>query len=276
MHDFMVDDNYIANLSLTFLAGRNFNSLEQTGNERDIILNETAVAHFGFEHPRDAIGEILYADDTLALRIIGVVRDFHFRPLSNRIGPLALRYNIRGLHYLSAKILPSQNESTIGSIKTIWKKHDPIHPIEFMMMDQEIDEAYKQTGISDVLVIVGYITFLVITLACLGMIGMAMYASQIRAKEVGIRKIMGASVTDMIVLLSKSYMVLIGVAILIGVPVSFMLGEVFLEEYPYRIQITPLLLGFSIAIIAGMGLLTVWSQTVKVAMSNPVKWLRNE
>jgi putative ABC transport system permease protein len=108
------------------------------------------------------------------------------------------------------------------------------------------------------------------------MIGMAMYASQIRAKEVGIRKVMGASVTDMVMLLSKSYLVLIGVAVIIGVPVSIILGEVFLQEYPYRIQITPLLLGFSITIIGGLGLLTVWSQTVKVAASNPVKWLKNE
>jgi putative ABC transport system permease protein len=275
MDDFMVDDNYIANLSLTFLAGRNFNSLEQTGNEKDLILNETAVTHFGFEHPRDAIGEILYADDSVALRIIGVVKDFHFRPLSNKIGPLGFRYNIKNLQYLSAKI-PSLNESTLASIKTIWKKHDPIHPMEYMTMAEEIDDAYRQTGINDVLVIVGYITFLVISLACLGMIGMAMYASQIRAKEVGIRKVMGASATDMVMLLSKSFFVLIGIAILIGVPVSFMLGEVFLEGYPYRIQITPTLLLFGIAIITGMGLLTIWSQTVKVAMSNPVKWLKHE
>lgn len=276
IQDFMVDDNYIENLSIPFLAGRSFNALEQVSNEKDVILNETALAYFGFQHPLDAIGQIIYADDTLGLKIIGVVKDFHFRPLSNKIGPLALRYNPRELSYLSANIYPEQLESTTKSIKAIWKKHDPNHPIEFMMMDQEIDDAYRQTGLSDMPIIVGYIAFLVISLACLGMIGMTMYASQIRAKEVGIRKVMGASVTDMVMLLSKSYMILVGIAIIIGVPVSFMLGEVFLEEYPYRIEITPLLLGFSVAVVAGLGLLTVWTQTVKVAISNPVKWLRHE
>jgi putative ABC transport system permease protein len=276
IHDFIVDDNYIANLSLTFLAGRNFNALEQSGKEKDVVLNETAVAQLGFQYPLDAIGQIIYADDSLALQIVGVVKDFHFRPMNNKIGPLALRYNIRELNYISAKIYPLQKEPVTASIRAIWKKYDPIHPIEFMMMDQEIDDAYRESGLNDIPVIVGYIAFLVISLACLGMIGMVMYASQIRAKEVGIRKVMGASIINMVMLLSKSYMALIGVAIIIGVPVSFMLGEVFLEEYPYRIQITPLLLGFSIAIIAGLGLLTVWSQTLKVAISNPVKWLRQE
>ena len=276
MHDYTMDDNYIENLSIVFLAGRNFNALEQSGREKDVILNETAVAQLGFQFPVDAVGQTIYADDTVVLQIIGVVKDFNFRPMNNKISPLALRYNLREVNYLSAKIHPAQKESVTASITAIWKKHDPIHPVEFKMMEEEIDDEYRQAGMNDVLVIVGYITFLVISLACLGMIGMAMYASQIRAKEVGIRKVMGASVTDMVMLLSKSYMVLIGVAIIIGVPVSFMLGEIFLEEYPYRIQITPLLLGFSIAIIAGLGLLTVWSQTVKVALSNPVKWLRHE
>jgi putative ABC transport system permease protein len=276
MRDFMVDNNYIENLSLDFVAGRNFNPLVQTGAEKDIILNESALVGFGFQHPLDAIGQKIYVDDSISLQVIGVVKDFHFRPLNNRIGPLALRYNTSELSYLSANIHPSQIASATESIRAVWKKYDPNHPIDFRMMDQEIDDAYRQTGLSDMPVIVGYIAFLVVSLACLGMIGMAMYASQIRAKEVGIRKVMGASVTDMIMLLSKSYLALIGIAMLIGVPVSLMLGEIFLEEYPYRIQITPVLFAVGVAIIAGLGLLTVWSQTVKVAMSNPVKWLRNE
>ncbi len=276
MSDFAVDANYIENLAMVFIAGRNFDASDLGGNERNVILNESAIGHFGFQYPLDAIGQIIYADDTLGLQVIGVVRDFHFRPLSNKIGPLALRHNRKALNYLSINIHPSQEESTKASIKTIWSKHSPNHPIELSMMEQEIDDAYRQTGLSDMPMIVGYITFLVVSLACLGMIGMAMYASQVRAKEVGIRKVMGASVTGMVMLLSKAYLVLIGVAVLIGVPVSMVLGEVFLEEYPYRIQITPLLIAFAVAIIAGLGLLTVWSQTIRVSASNPIKWLRHE
>lgn len=273
---FMVDNHYIENVSLTFLAGRNFHEEEQTGREREVVLNETAVAQLGFEQPLDAIGETIYAGDTLVLSVIGVVKDFHFRPMNNKIGPMALRYNTRAINYLSAHIAPSQKEAVIQSMDAIWKKFDDVHPMEYAMMEDEIDDAYRQSGMSDVLLILGYITFLVISLSCLGMLGMAMYAAQIRVKEVGIRKVMGASVIEVVVLLSKSFMALIGIAMLIGVPVSYLVGEAFLEGFAYKIQITSAMLMLAILLIVGLGLLIVWSQTIKVATSNPTRWLRSE
>jgi len=276
MHDFYVDDDYLKNLSLTFLAGRNFDPLEQVGREKDIIVNESAIAQLGLQNPNEAVGETIHTQDTIALRIIGVVKDFHFRPLNNKIGPLALRYSLSNLNYLSVQVHLAQKEATIAAIKSVWKKFDPLHPMEFVMMEQEIDEAYQETGMQDVVIIMGYSTFLIISLACLGILGMAMYSAQVRAKEVGIRKVMGATIFDVLLLLSKSYLILIGVAILIGVPVSYFGGEFFLQDFPYRIQITPLLLIISVALIGGVSLLIIWSQTIKVAITNPVKWLRHE
>lgn len=276
MRDFMVDDNYIHNLDLTFLAGRNFEASEQNGREKHVILNESALVNFGFNNPVAAIGQPIYADDSVMLNVIGVVKDFHYRPMNSKIEGLALRYNLSELAYLSAQIDPTQKESTIASIESIWKKLDPIHTIEYMMLDEEIDDAYRQAGMNDVLVIVGYITFLAVTLACLGMLGMAMYATQVRVKEVGVRKVMGASVMDVVFLLSKSFMVLIGTAILIGAPISFWLGDLFLSLYAYKIEIGPLLLGFGVSIIALLGLIIVCTQTVKAAVSNPVDSLRYE
>lgn len=275
MRDFLVDDNYVRNLNITFLAGRNFEMSEQGENEKHIILNETALTNFGFANPVAAIGQAVFVDSVM-LSVIGVVKDFHFRPLNNKIGPLALRYNTTQLVYLSVLIDPTKKESVVAAVESIWKKFDPTHTIEYMMLDEEIDDAYRQAGMHDVLVIVGYITFLAVTLACLGMLGMAMYATQVRVKEVGVRKVMGASVTNIVFLLSKSFMMLIAVAILIGTPVSFFLGEFFLELYAYKIEITPLLLILGIGIIAGLGLVIICSQTMKAAASNPVDSLRYE
>ncbi|MBN8651474.1 MAG: ABC transporter permease [Cytophagales bacterium] len=276
MHEFYVDDDYLKNLSLTFLAGRNFDPLEQVGREKDIIVNESAIAQLGFENPSEALGETIHTQDTVALRIIGVVKDFHFRPLNNKIGPLALRYNVSNLNYLSVQVHLAQKEAAIAAIKSVWKKLDPLHPMEFAVMEQEIDKAYQETGMQDVVIIMGYATFLIISLACLGILGMAMYSAQVRAKEVGIRKVMGATIFDVLLLLSKSYLILIGAAISIGVPVSYFGGEFFLQGFPYRIQITPLLLIISVALIGGLSVLIIWSQTIKVAITNPVKWLRHE
>lgn len=276
MRDFIVDDNYINNLDFKFLAGGNFDASSQGERERHVILNEAALTQFGFANPVSAIGQPVYVDDSVMLQVIGVVKDFHFRPMNSRIGPLALRYGTNGLGFLSAKIVPSQKETVVASLQSIWKKLDPVHAIDFMMLEEEIDDAYRQAGMKDILIIVGYITFLTITLACLGMLGMAMYATQTRIKEVGVRKVMGASVTNVVVLLSKSFMVLIGVAVVLGVPVSMFLGNLFLDLYAYKIQITVLLVTGGISIIALLGLIIICSQTIRVAVSNPVKSLRYE
>jgi putative ABC transport system permease protein len=108
------------------------------------------------------------------------------------------------------------------------------------------------------------------------MLGMAMYATQIRVKEVGVRKVMGASVSDVVFLLSKSFMMLIGIAVIIGTPISFLIGNLFLDSFANKIEITPVLLGAGIALITSLGLLVICSQTIKTAASNPVKSLRYE
>jgi putative ABC transport system permease protein len=276
MKEFLVDDNYVENIKLTFLAGENFNPEDQQGLEKHIILNETALTRFGFSSPSSAIGETVYLNDSIMLQVSAVVKDFHFRPLDAKIEPLALRFNTKALSYLSAKFNPSQKAAVIASMQAIWKKYDPNHTLEYSIMEEEIDDAYRQSGMQDVLVIVGYITFLAIVLACLGMLGMAMYATQTRIKEVGVRKVMGASVSDVVILLSKSFLILIGIAAVIGTPISFVIGTVFLDTFAYKIHISPLILATGISIISVLGLLIVCSQTIKTAMSNPVKWLRYE
>lgn len=276
MRDFVMDENYISNLDLTFLAGRNFDPATESGREIHVILNESALQQFNFPDPVSAIGQSVFVDDSVQLEVIGVVRDFHFRPLNSKIGPLALRYNKNELGYASLKIVPGQKESVIASLLPLWKRLDAVHQMEYMMMDEQIDNDYREAGFSDILVIIGYITFLAVTLACLGMLGMAMYATQTRVKEVGVRKVMGASVTNVVMLLSRSFMILILIAVIIGVPVSIFVGSFFLEMFAYRIEISPLLVMGGIFVIAGLGLLIICSQTIRAARSNPVKSLRYE
>jgi putative ABC transport system permease protein len=276
MRDFAMDENYINNLNLIFLAGKNFDPTTESGQEIHVILNESALQQFNFSDPVSAIGQSIFVDDSIQLEVIGVVKDFHFRPLTSQIGPLALRYNKSQLSYASLKIVPEQKAAVLASLEPIWRRLDPVHQMEYAMMDEEIDNAYRESGFSDILVIIGYITFLAVTLACLGMLGMAMYATQTRVKEVGVRKVMGASVTNVVMLLSRSFMILILVAVIIGVPVSLLLGSFFLETFAYRIEISPLLVAGGIFVIAGLGLLIICSQTIQAARSNPVKSLRYE
>jgi len=276
MRDFILDNNYLYNIGVEFIAGKNFDPGSEGPFEKNVILNETALKQFSLTDPVSAIGQTIYTDDSVMLTVIGVVKDFHFRPLNYEIGPVALRYNPKAAGILSMRIVPSEKEKIIGSLQAVWKTLDPIHPLEWIMMDHEIDEAYTSSGFTDIVKIVGYIAFLAITLACLGMLGMAMYAIQTRVKEIGVRKVMGASVYEITMLLSGSFALLIGIAVLVAVPASYYMGDLFLSNYAYRITITPWILLFGVILVLVLGLITICSQTMRAAAANPVKSLRYE
>ena len=276
MRDYLVDHNYLRNIGVEFIAGRNFDPQIEGGYEKSVILNETALKQFSFSDPVSAINQAIYVEDSIMLKVVGVVKDFHFRPLVYEIGPVAFRYNPDESSYLSMQIVPQQKESIIAALAPIWKKLDSVHPLEWKMMSDEIDDAYADAGFSDVLKFVGYVAFLALTLACLGMLGMAMYAAQTRVKEVGVRKVMGANVADITLLLSRSFMVLIGVAVIIAVPISVLLGDAFLSTYAYKITITPWLILFGAFLVTSLGLITIGTQTVRAALSNPVEALHYE
>lgn len=276
MRDFIVDNNYLDNIEVNFLAGKNFDPQSEGPFERHVILNEKALKQFSLGDPVSAIGQTIYTDDSVMLTVSGVVRDFHFRPLSYEIGPLALRYNPTGTDILSMRIVPSEKEKIIASLEAVWKTLDPVHPLEWIMMNDQIDQAYTDAGFTDIVKVVGYIAFLAISLACLGMLGMAMYAIQTRVKEIGVRKVMGASVYQVTLLLSRSFLSLIAIAVVVAVPASFFVGDLFLSNYAYRITISPWLLLFGVTIVLVLGLLTICSQTMRAATTNPVKSLRYE
>ena len=276
MRDFRADANFISNLNIKFAAGRNFSHDLPADREKEIILNEKALILFGFRSAADAIGQQVYAADSIPLNVVGVVKDFHFRPLTNEIGPLAFRYRPGDFQIMSISFEPGSKERLIAALSPIWKKMDPIHPLQDNLMKDEIRDAYTNSGFIDILKIMEYISFLSIVLACLGMLGMVMYNIQLRTKEISIRKVVGASVADVTILLSRSFMLLIGIGIITGAPLSYVAGKLFLQNFAYKISYAPLLIIAGILVTVLLGLVTVCSQTLKVASANPVKSLRTE
>jgi putative ABC transport system permease protein len=261
---------------MTFLAGENFNPDDEGQTEKHVILNEQALPLFGFSSAISAVGQSIFVEDSTQLVVKGVVKDFNFRPLSYKIGPVAFRFNRNELAYASLKIVPSQKDAVVSSLESIWKKLDPIHPLEWKMMEEEIDDAYEQAGFFDVLNIVGYISFLAISLACLGMLGMAMYATQTRLKEIGVRKVLGATSEQLTMMLSRSFLILMGIASILGIPAGYFMGELFLSQYAYKVEITALLILSGLLIVGVLGFVVIASQTWKAASLNPVKSLRYE
>lgn len=276
MRDFIMDNNYIDNLEISFIAGKNFDPSTEGEIERHVILNETALPLFGLKDPVAAIGQTIYAEDSIMLTVIGVVKNFHFRPLNYEIGPLAMRYNNKQVGFASVRIVPGQEKVVMAQLEAIWKRFDAVHPFTAKLMSDEIDDGYRNGGFYDIVKIVGYVCFLAVTLACLGMLGMAMYSTQTRIKEIGIRKVMGAESWQVVLVLSRSFFLLIAIAVLVGVPAGYMIGGMFLESFAYKISMSFMLIGTGVMIIIVLGALTIASQTFQAARLNPVNSLRYE
>jgi putative ABC transport system permease protein len=196
--------------------------------------------------------------------------------MNYEIGPLAFRYRPADFQHMSIAFEAGNKDKLIAALSPIWKKADPVHPLQYNLMREDIDEAYESSGFTDILKIMQYISFLSVILACLGMLGMVMYNTQLRIKEVSIRKVMGASVKDVTVLLSRSFIWLIGIGVTIGIPVSYLLGNLFLQNFAYKISYGIWLIAAGVIITVLLGLITICSQTIKAALMNPVKKLRTE
>jgi putative ABC transport system permease protein len=276
MRDFRADANFISNLKIQFVAGRNFSAGLSKEKESEVILNEMALKFFGFKSAGEAIGQQIYADDTIALQVVGVVKDFHFRPMNYEIGPVAFRYRPSSFQIMSIAFEPGSKDRLQAALSPIWKKMDPVHPLQSNLMRGEIDDSYERSGFTDVLKIMQYISFLSIVLACLGMLGMVMYSTQLRLKEVSLHKVMGASVKDVTLLLSRSFIWLIATGVAIGIPLSYLSGNLFMQNFAYKISYGPVLIFAGVIITALLGLITICSQTIKAALSNPAKNLRTE
>lgn len=276
MRDFRADANFISNLKIQFIAGRNFSPDLSKEKESEAILNEKALLPFGFKSPAEAIGQQIYAADSIPLNVVGVVKNFHFRPMNYEIGPLVFRYRPSSFQLMSIAFEPQSNDRLIAALSPAWKKIDPVHQLQYNLMRDEMEDAYTTSGFKDVLKIMEYVSFLSIVLACLGMLGMVMYNTQLRVKEVSIRKVMGASVKNVTVMLGRSFIWLIAIGILIGIPLSYLLGNLFMQNFAYKISNAFWLIGVAVIINGLLGLIAICSQVIKVALSNPVNSLRTE
>jgi putative ABC transport system permease protein len=274
-----VDYDYIETLGMQLLTGRNFdpaNSADSTA----IIVNEEALRLFGVEEPLGAhivTWAALPDEDGNApmevYTIIGVVKDFHFSSLKDRIDPLFLEIG-KSSYYLSVRVEDTDLPSLINNIEAEWVKLANGIPFAYSFMDERYNERYQSEARVSKLFTVFAIFAIVI--ACLGLFGLAAFTAQQRTKEIGVRKVMGASVPGIVILLSKEFGKLILIAMLIAFPVAWYGSSQWLEDYQFRINLSPwifVVAGFITFLIAW---LTMSYQSIKAATMSPAKSLRDE
>jgi putative ABC transport system permease protein len=272
MNYYFIDGAVIPLSGLTLVAGNNFPQ-ESPVHEHQLIINQKAAEVLGFETATSAVGETVWIEDSVELTIVGVVRDFYNEGVGNTVRPLALRNKAGSYNTLHLSITQSAEATVVADIEKAWKKIYPDRPFNYVWLRKQHEERHAEMGSVSVL---GFLAFMAVTIASLGLLGLVVYTVETKRKEISIRKIIGASVRQLMILLSKGFAVLILISGAIAIPVSYVLSELFLWNFANRIQFALWIPAVSFFFLLTIGLSMILSQTYKASSENPVKNLRSE
>jgi putative ABC transport system permease protein len=269
-----VDYDFIETFGLEVIEGRGFGKSFGSDHVNAVVINESAVRDFGLGSNEQAIGKKFEVEQGKDTQIVGVVKDFHFQPLQQPIGPLVMHVSPANFTMFSIRINQQNMPQTLAQIEQLWNRHFPEKTFEYNFLDETIASAYRNE--ERLGTIVGYFAGIAILISCLGSYGLIMFLAQQKMKEISIRKVLGASISNIVVLLSKGFALLVLLSLVIAVPVVYYFMDGWLDDFSFRINIGPgsfLLAGGLTLMIVG---LTISYQAIKAAYSNPVSTLRNE
>jgi putative ABC transport system permease protein len=266
-----IDSEFLDVFEIEILSGRNFSDKFANDTQESVLLNETAVKHLGLTDP---IGKKCLIWPATKGKVIGVVKDFSFHSLHQEISPLALTYYPAIGRFMSVKIKPSNLQNTIQFIKKTIDSFEPIHPFTFSFMDDTFNSMYQRE--QKIGSFFGYFSAIAIILAHLGLFGLVAHKVESRIKDIGIRKVLGASVGEIVVHLSKEFIILIGIANFISIPIILIVATRWLQTFAYRISIGGEIFLLSCGLTLIVAFLTVSFQAIKAATANPVDSLRYE
>ncbi|WP_435357065.1 FtsX-like permease family protein [Emticicia sp. SJ17W-69] len=277
IHYVRANEDYSATLGYKTLFGRELSNNPQADSSA-IVLNESAVKKLGFD-VKNAIGKKIYYawnNKVLSREIVGVIKDFNYRSLHEAISPFGLVKLNDGdqASYLIANVKTSNYKNIIGAFEIIWKHTNPETPFEYTFLDQEFQRNYEKEERTAGIII--YFTLIAIVIACLGLFGLATFTAEQRTKEIGIRKVLGASVISITQLLSIDFLKLVFIACLLALPLGYWIMTKWLQDFAYKIDVSWWIFALSGFVAIIIALLTVSYQAIKAALMNPVKSLKTE
>jgi putative ABC transport system permease protein len=273
-----VDENYLQTLNVKLIAGRLFSKDFPGDTLNRIVLNEKAIKDFGFASAEEAVGKNIAATrngQEMPFPIIGVVKDFHFEGLQSEIKAYGfLRSRTGSYNYLIAHIRPGNIKTGLNAMNSAWLKFNPNEPFEYSFLDQDFQKNYEAE--ERLAGIIKYFTIIAIFISCLGLFGLTTFSVEQRTKEIGIRKVLGASTAGIVSLLSKDFLRLVVISFVVASPLAWYFIHKWLEGFAYRAPFTIwiILAGWLVALLVAF--FTISIQAVKAALTNPVKNLRTE
>jgi putative ABC transport system permease protein len=284
MYYIAADDQFLKTFEIGLLKGRNFSA--SPADSSAIMINETAATILGIKEPSEQLieipsvdfsGNVSTLDAPFIARVVGIVKDFNFRSLREKVAPLIVAYTNNPVHsidYFTVRLTTDKADQTLKQLEAVLHKVDANHLFEYNFLDKQWDIFYREDQKRETIFLA--IAIMTILIACLGLFGLATYAAEQRIKEIGIRKVLGASIVQLIAMLSKDFLKLVIIATIIAIPVAWWMMDNWLHDFAYRTKIY-----WWIFVIAGsmallIALCTVGLKALKAAIANPVKSLRAE
>jgi putative ABC transport system permease protein len=265
--------DFFKTYKMEIIAGRDLSTEYPTDDSLAYILNETACRRLGIDNPNDVLGARFKAAGYVEGKVIGVVKDFNYETLRNDIVPV-VTYISGYVNTMAIRIAPGNYQESIDYINTVYSKYNPGTTLEYSFLDDRLDALYKnETAMMELF---GYFSILALIIGCLGLLGLAAFTAELKTKEIGIRKTLGASVSNITFLLSYQFTRWVFIANLIALPIIYIYMNDWLNNFAFRTSIEVSMFVISIAISLLIAITTVGSQTIKVAMQNPVTALRTE
>jgi putative ABC transport system permease protein len=259
-----VDTSFLRVMGLTLVDGANFTS----AYERQYIMNEAAIKTMGLAEP---VGKWVEQSEN---KIAGVVKDFHFRNLHFEISPFVMYYDAEALSNLYVRTRAGNTRQAIAAVENLWNRYNPDYSFTYSFMDDTFNRMYVSEIRANRLF--GIFSLIAVIISCLGLFGLVVFTAELKTKEIGIRKVLGASIFDIIKLMSNEFLILVGISILIALPLAYWWLDSLLQDFVYRIGIGWWMFAAAGGVTVVLTLATVGWIAVKAAMANPVKAIKSE
>lgn len=272
---YAVDENYLKNMELQLVAGRFYTDNLDKSNANFIVVNEETIRSYQMGSPLEAIGKtIILRRDSAERQIIGVVKDYYYEFFGDRIKPMALLYNPDEFKQLQI-VYTGDFKQASATAEKVWAGINPGIKADIRDFEAELGELF-QIIFGTLVRVLSFIAFLAIVISCLGLLGMATYTIETKKKEIAIRKVLGTSDGSLIFNLSRGYLIILLLAVLISVPVSYVINNLWLQNLAYHVNVDFLTIFIGVGVLIFFGLFTVGSQTIQAIRINPVENLKND
>jgi putative ABC transport system permease protein len=274
VHYMAIDADYVPTINLEIVAGRNFDLLRAPDIKDGLLINETSASLMGWT-PSEAIGKKIKSPSGFPEgEVIGVVKDYHNAGLRQQIGPLVMDVYPPASYLYAIRYKAADTKQLISSLEALWKSNFPGYDFNYFFLDETFAKQYKSE--EELALVFGLFATITVAIAAIGLLGLVSFMVVARTKEIGVRKVLGANVTSILGLLSKEFLVLVAVANIVAVPIAWYFAGEWLSGFAFRMSLNPMLFVWTLVTALALTLVTVSFQTIKAALTNPIKSLRYE